>query len=81
MDRFFCLFYLFLILFLQLVSQPSTKQGDFTAAFKDCNKDKNRSSWLIPGEFPELYSTHHGGTVIMERINMNKAVMRLLIFL
>ncbi|XP_026775008.3 receptor-type tyrosine-protein phosphatase zeta isoform X4 [Pangasianodon hypophthalmus] len=32
----------------KLVSQPSTKQGDFTAALKDCNKDKNRSSLLIP---------------------------------
>ncbi|KAI5627063.1 receptor-type tyrosine-protein phosphatase zeta isoform X2 [Silurus asotus] len=35
-------------LFLQLVSQTNTKQGDFTAALKDCNKDKNRTCSLIP---------------------------------
>ncbi|XP_017340543.1 receptor-type tyrosine-protein phosphatase zeta isoform X4 [Ictalurus punctatus] len=32
----------------KLVNRPSTKQDDFTAALKDYNKDKNRSSSLIP---------------------------------
>ncbi|XP_046715489.1 receptor-type tyrosine-protein phosphatase zeta isoform X3 [Silurus meridionalis] len=32
----------------KLVSQANTKQGDFTAALKDCNKDKNRTCSLIP---------------------------------
>ncbi|KAK3558420.1 hypothetical protein QTP86_018016 [Hemibagrus guttatus] len=32
----------------KLVSRPSTKQDDFTTALKDCNKDKNRKSSLIP---------------------------------
>lgn len=54
--------------------QPSTKQSEFTAALKDCNKDKNRNSSLIPGKFPELYNIHPGGTVNMERYYMNEAV-------
>ncbi|XP_053338449.1 receptor-type tyrosine-protein phosphatase zeta isoform X1 [Clarias gariepinus] len=32
----------------KLVSQPCTNPNDFTAALKDCNKDKNRGSSLLP---------------------------------
>ncbi|XP_058264084.1 receptor-type tyrosine-protein phosphatase zeta isoform X2 [Hemibagrus wyckioides] len=32
----------------KLVSRSNTKQDEFTAALKDCNKDKNRMSSLMP---------------------------------